>query len=147
MTPAAALLNFFSTAIVNREATDTDAENVRYWDAYPETAVPSKVTGYTNDAVFPYLTYNAPFETDCERNVSIAVNLWDYTLSEKTMNDAVSELSNAIGDGGRQILCDGGCIWLRRGTPFAQPMTDNDMKLKRRYINLTAAYHITAATD
>ena len=146
MTPAAALLKFFGNAIVNHKATDTDAENVRYWDAYPETAVPSIVAGYGHDAAFPYLTYNAPFDPDCERNVSISVNLWDYTLSEKTMNDAVSELSDAIGAGGKQILCDGGCIWLRRGTPFAQPITENDPKLKRRYINLTAAYHITAAT-
>lgn len=147
MTPAAALLDFFQHAIINHaETEDTPEAEVTYWDAYPETAVPSKVAGYDRDAVFPYLTYSAPFEPDYERNVSIAVNLWDYTFSEKSMNDAVSELSGAIGNGGRQILCDGGCIWLRRGAPFAQPISDNDPRLKRRYIIITAAYHITATT-
>lgn len=147
MTPAAALLDFFQHAIINHaETEDTSETEVKYWDAYPETAVPSKVAGYNYDAAFPYLTYNAPFEPDYERNVSIAVNLWDYTFSEKSMNDAVNELSGAIGNGGKQILCDGGCIWLRRGSPFAQPISDNDPRLKRRYIIITAAYHITAKT-
>lgn len=145
MTPAAALLDFFSNAIINHDETEAEEGTVKqHWDAYPETSVPSKAAGHSYDASFPYLTYNAPFDPDYERNVSIAVNLWDYTLSEKTMNDAVSELSNAIGNGGEQILCDGGCIWLRRGTPFSQAIPDNDPKLKHRYINITAAYHITA---
>ncbi len=134
MTHAAALYQFFNAAIDG-------------WSAYPETSVPSKAAGYSEDAAFPYLTYSAAFDPDEAREVSLPVNLWDNTLSEKRMNDAVLQLSHAIGRGGVRIPCDGGAIWLKRGTPFAQALQDEDPRIKRRYINLTAEYHLTADSD
>lgn len=134
MTPAAALHAFFSAAIDG-------------WSAYPETSVPSKAAGYDTDAAFPYMTYSAAFDPDEAREVSVSVNLWDNTLSEKRMNDAVMTLSRAIGRGGVRIACDGGAIWLKRGIPFAQSLQDEDPHIKRRYINFIVEYHLTADGD
>ena len=127
MTPAAALYQFFASAVPG-------------WDAYPETAVPSKAAGDAQDAAFPYLTYSNATSAFDEGEVGLSVNLWARTDSEKTMNDAASALSAAIGRGGATLACDGGYIWLKRGTPFAQAMADEDTAIKRRYINITAEY-------
>lgn len=132
MTPAAALYQFFASAIPG-------------WSAYSETAVPSQAAGDAYDAAFPYLTYSLPTSSFDFGEVSIAVNLWhkaanNQKIPETVMNDAANALSAAIGRGGVTLPCDGGFIWLKRGTPFAQAMQDEDTTIKRRYINITAEF-------
>lgn len=49
--------------------------------------------------------------------------------------------SLTLGISGKLPPCDGGYIWLKRGTPWCQPMIDQaDSNIKRRYINITAEY-------
>ena len=51
------------------------------------------------------------------------------------------ELSAAIGYGGVRLSCDEGYIWLKRGSPWCQNLSDEtDPFIKRRYINVTAEY-------
>lgn len=102
--------------------------------AYSASAVP-------DDATLPYLTYD--FVTSSWENgeVNLPVNMWFRTTSEKEPNAAVERLSKAIGLGGVQLPCDDGVIWLKRGSPWAQSMSDEtDKTIKRRYINVTAEY-------
>ena len=127
MTPAAALYHFFSTAVEG-------------WEAYPETSVPSKAAGYDTDAAFPYMTYSIPTSAFNAGEVSASVNLWHRTRSESVMNDAADALYDAIGRGGVRISFDGGFVWLKRGSPFAQAIAETDPKIKRRYVNLTAEW-------
>ena len=118
MTKGAALQAFFS----------------RFMDAYAASAVP-------DDATLPYLTYELITSAWGGGEVGLTVNMWFRTTSEKEPNAAVDKLSNAIGLGGVQIPCDDGVIWLKRGSPWAQSMTDaTDKTIKRRYINVTAEY-------
>lgn len=95
------------------------------------------------DAVFPWLTYEyitGAWNGD-EDTVGLTVNLWYYTESEKEPNTKAQEISEALGIGGVQIPCDGGFIWLQRGSPFCQSIRDDtDNKISRRYINITAKY-------
>jgi hypothetical protein len=101
---------------------------------YPSTAVP-------DDVVFPYGTYEAVFDSYTGGEVGLTVNLWFYTEGEATPNAKAQELSQAIGSGGKVIACDGGYIWLKRGSPWCQSLTDGtDPTIKRRYINVSAEY-------
>ncbi|MCI8933915.1 MAG: hypothetical protein HFE80_05355 [Clostridiaceae bacterium] len=119
MTKEAALYQFFSSFGL---------------EAYAETAVPE-------DAVFPYLTYQAATSAFEEGEVSLTVNLWYHTEGEATPNQKAREISKVIGQGGVVLLCDGGYIWLKRGSPFCQNLSDQtDRGIKRRYINVTAEY-------
>ena len=118
MTKGAALQAFFS----------------QFMDAYAASAVPEDVT-------FPYLTYELITSAWGGGEVGLTVNMWFRTTSEKEPNAAVDRLSKAIGLGGVQIPCDDGVIWLKRGSPWAQSLTDEtDKTIKRRYINVTAEY-------
>ena len=102
--------------------------------AYASSAVP-------NDATLPYLTYDLITSAWGDGEVGLTVNMWFRTTSEKEPNEAVDKLSKAIGLGGVQLPCDDGIIWLKRGSPWAQSLTDEtDKTIKRRYINVTAEY-------
>lgn len=102
--------------------------------AYAASAVP-------DDVIFPYLTYELITGAWDGGEVGLTVNLWFYTTGEAIPNAKAQELSGAIGYGGKLLECDGGYIWLKRGSPWCQNLTDEtDPRIKRRYINVTAEY-------
>ena len=118
MTKGSALQSFFDSIMTS----------------YAESSVP-------DNAALPYLTYELITSAWNGGEVGLTVNMWFRTTSEKEPNAAVDKLSKAIGLGGVQIPCDDGVIWLKRGSPWAQSLTDEtDKTIKRRYINVTAEY-------
>ena len=118
MTKGAALQSFFDSIMTS----------------YAASAVPGNAT-------LPYLTYDFITSAWDGGEVGLTVNMWFRTTSEKEPNEAVDKLSKAIGLGGVQLPCDDGVIWLKRGSPWAQSLTDEtDKTIKRRYINVTAEY-------
>lgn len=101
--------------------------------AYQEYSVPE-------NAEFPYLTYSVVTDS-IENNVALTANLWYRSSSWTTCNAKAEEISKYIGNGGRVVAYDGGAVWLRRGTPFAQSMNDEtDDLMRRKYINITAEF-------
>ena len=118
MTKGAALHQFFS----------------RFMTAYTTSNVPE-------DAIFPYLTYELITDSWYGGEVGITVNLWVYTESEAIPNAKVHQISQAIGAGGFFLPCDGGGIWIQRGSPWCQSLPDDTAPgIKRRYLNITAEY-------
>ena len=102
--------------------------------AYAASAVP-------DDVVFPYLTYDLIVDTWEGGEVGLTVNLWFYTESEAVPNAKVQEISEAIGSGGITLPCDGGYIWIKRGSPWCQSLRDTtDPTIKRRYLNVSVEY-------
>ena len=102
--------------------------------SYAETSVP-------DDAAFPYLTYQLALNAWDSGETALAINMWFRTTSEAIPNAKAQELSDAIGYSGITIPCDGGFIWLKRGSPWCQSMRDeSDPMIKRRYINVIAEY-------
>ena len=72
------------------------------------------VTSVPEDAVFPYLTYE------------LVVDAWD---------------GGEVGPGGKLLPCDGGYVWLKRGSPWCQSLRDEASdSIKRRYLNVTAEF-------
>lgn len=118
MTKGAALQSFFNSIM----------------PSYAESSVP-------DNAELPYLTYELITSAWNGGEVGLTVNMWFRTTSEKEPNAAVDKLSKKIGLGGVFLHCDDGVIWLKRGSPWAQSLTDEtDKTIKRRYINVTAEY-------
>ena len=104
--------------------------------AYEENSVP---TG--EDAPkFPYITYQ--LVTDSLGNeVAMTASLWYRGTSWVEANAKTEEISQRIGRKGAVLDCNGGKIWIKRGTPFAQNMGDeSDNLIKRKYLNITAEY-------
>lgn len=103
--------------------------------AYASSSVPDQ-------AEFPYITYDLVLGAWGQTEVNMPVNVWYRTESEAEPNAKVRELSEAIGLGGVTIHCDGGMLWLKKGTPWAQVMTieGEDEKVKRRYVNINIEF-------
>lgn len=107
--------------------------------AYPDTAVLNE--NGEPDVVLPYLTYTPIFDAWGGEPVSLTVDLWYCTEREDIPNAKAEEISKAIGLGGKVLRCDGGAIWLKRGSPWCQSLSDEaDRAIKRRYLNVTAEY-------
>ena len=101
--------------------------------AYEENTVPT-------DAAFPYVTYQLVTDS-FDREVAATASLWYRGESWTAINAKTEEIARFIGGGGCLLDCDGGFIWLKRGTPFAQNMGDeSDDLIKRKYINVTVEY-------
>lgn len=106
----------------------------KFLPAYPISNVPE-------DAVFPWLTYELITGAFDSGEIGLTVNLWYYTESEAVPNAKAQEIADAIGMGGTLIPCDGGAIWIKRGTPWCQSITEEgNTNIKRRYINVTVEY-------
>ena len=98
--------------------------------AYEENTVPM-------DAAFPYITYQLVTDS-FDHEVAATASMWYRGESWTAINAKTEEISAHIGLGGKLIKCDGGCIWIKLGHPFAQNMGDeSDDLIKRKYLNLT----------
>lgn len=107
----------------------------RFLPAYPVSNVPE-------DTVFPWLTYEFITGSFDSGEIDITVNLWYYTESEAVPNAKAQEIAEAIGAGGTQIPCDGGAIWIKRGSPWCQSVPEEgNTNIKRRYLNVIVEYH------
>lgn len=103
--------------------------------AYPASSVPDQ-------AEFPYITYNPVMGEWGRGEVNMTVMVWYRTESEAAPNAKVREMGRRIGHGGRQIPCDGGTIWVKRGRPWAQAVVqEDDDKVKARYVNIDMEFH------
>lgn len=93
------------------------------------------------DIPYPYLDYTAPTGFWGDGENAVTVNLWYNTSSNVVPNAKAQEIADAIGPGGYTLACDGGMVWIKRGSPWCQSLVDAVNKsIKRRYINVTVEY-------
>lgn len=101
--------------------------------AYEESAVP-------DGAEMPRITYSVSTSAFLEGETALTGSVWYRSTSWRDANAKANEISTRIGQGGIVLRCDGGAIWLKRGTPFAQSVADDDDAIRRKYINITAEF-------
>lgn len=118
----------------------------------PEAAVCEWLSGFSvpvyaatatpHDAEFPYITYDLVEGEWGGGEVNMPVNVWYRTDTETEPNAKVREISHALGIGGVTVKCDGGMLWFKKGSPWAQAVRveGEDEKVKRRYVNINVEY-------
>lgn len=101
--------------------------------AYDESSVP-------DNAVMPYITYNVV--TDGLGSVlPLHGSLWYRTTSWEGISKKAEDIAQALGENGYLIKkIDDGYVWMQKGRPFAQRMTDEDEQVRRIYVNVTAEF-------
>ena len=103
--------------------------------AYDENTVPDT----EEKPIFPYITYDAVV-SNLGTPVAMSASLWDYGTSWARITTKMTEIQSDLGRGGRIIPCDGGAIWIKQGSPFAQRMSDDNDMIRRILINIEAEY-------
>ncbi len=118
----------------------------------PEAAIYSFMNGFSipayasasvpDQAQFPYITYDLVLGEWGQPEVNMPVNVWYRTESEAQPNAKVREIGERIGMGGVLLHCDGGVLWVKKGSPWAQAVTveGEDEKVKRRYVNINIEF-------
>jgi len=105
--------------------------------AYDENTVP---TG--EDAPeFPYITHSVA--TDSIGNVvQLSGSLWYRTPTWEEIDLKAEQIAKELGEYGHKVIkIDGGYVFLVKGTPFAQRMSDpSDDMVRRIYINVLAEF-------
>lgn len=101
--------------------------------AYDENTV-------AENATFPRITYSV--STDSIGNlVILSASLWYNTRSWEDISKKADEIAAALGYGGKIIKIDNGYLWLVKGSPFAQRMSEPSDKMVRRIIlNINAEF-------
>ena len=101
--------------------------------AYDENTVPE-------GSALPYITYSV--STDSIGNmVILSASLWYRSTSWGAIQDKADEIATALGYGGKIIKIGNGYLWLTKGSPFAQRMSEPSDKMVRRIIiNINAEF-------
>lgn len=104
--------------------------------AFEENAVPSG----KDSPEFPYITYELVTD-DLGNATAMTASLWYRGTTWVPANAKADEIGARLGYAGVRLACDGGRIWLRRGTPFAQSMGDpSDDMIRRKVISVDAMF-------
>lgn len=106
-------------------------------DTYEENSV------YQMDEVpkFPYLTYEFNSDSSTGGAIPLSASLFYRTTAWVSANAKVEEISKAIGERGIVIPCDGGAIWIKRSSPFAQSSgDDSDDMVKKKILSISVEY-------
>lgn len=105
------------------------------WKAYDTATVPSEEL----DPDIPRITYDVSM-SEFLSEVSLSASLWDRSYSWERISQKADEIYEYIGLGGRIIYYSGGSIWIKRGSPFMQRMSDEDDTVRRIYILIDVEY-------
>lgn len=89
-----------------------------------------------DDAELPYLTYaNLPCDS-FGATVPMTISLWYRSTNWADISRKAEEISYGITRGGRMLTFDDGAVWIRKGTPWAQRMSDPDDSIRRIVLNV-----------
>ena len=103
--------------------------------AYDENTVPTA----DDKPSYPYITYDAVVG-NLGDFVAMSGSLWYYGTSWSQITTKLSEIAAKIGRGGYMIPIDGGALWIKRGSPFAQRVSDSNDMIRRIFINIEAEF-------
>lgn len=93
--------------------------------AYPQNQIPE-------DTAPPYLTYSKGFDRE---GYAATIHVFCRTESELVADNKADEICDAISDGGIQIPCDGGQLWITLERPKWYAAVETDRTVKHRVIN------------
>ena len=108
--------------------------------AYDENSV-FAMASQNSAPAFPYITYEVQTDSFNDNGVTLTASLWYRSTSWSAANAKKREISEFISMGGVTAPIDGGAIWIKRGSPFAQNMGDSsDDMIKRIVLNVNVEY-------
>ena len=99
---------------------------------YDENTVPE-------DAAMPRLTYSWS-ESELDAPVALSVSLWYRSKSWKDITLMAENLYDEVGYAGKVLPIVGGYLWIKRGSPFSQRVSDPDDGIRRILINFTVEF-------
>lgn len=88
---------------------------------------------------YPRISYEPVFDSIGRIN-TITASIWDRSTGWTRIMGILSKMEKSLSNGGEKANYDGGQIWLTKGTPWAQPMNDEDDSIRRMVVNIQVEY-------
>lgn len=93
-----------------------------------------------DEAKMPYITYSVSTDS-IGTPVLLTGDIWYYSESWETITKKAQAIADFIGYGYHIIKLDRGYLYITKGTPFAQRMSDEASEMVRRiHINLMCEF-------
>lgn len=110
-----------------------------FWSGYGIPAYDeNSVYSGANSPEMPYITYEAATGS-IDSDVLLTASIWYKSTSWAAISQKADEISRDIGMGGKIIPYENGALWVKRGQPFSQRMSEND-KVRRMYLNIQVEF-------
>lgn len=119
---------------------DKDIVIHRFWagfgvPAYDENSVPDEQRN-----VFPRITYDI-VQGDTFDQVAMSGSVWDRSTSWDGVYDVFNQINDSLSNGGVILPCDGGGLWIKKASPWAQRMGDeSDDSVRRIFMNISVEF-------
>lgn len=112
-----------------------------FWSGFGLNAYDEQTVYSGSDSpALPYITYEVVVG-NIENDVSLSASIWYRGTSWAPVTNKLHEIEEFLGYGGVIQKIEGGRVWFKRGSPFAQRMSDDsDSMIRRIYINVTAEF-------
>lgn len=110
--------------------------------AYEENSVPDEETMkelHPNGQVYPYITYQKIIGS-LDEPVYPTASIWTRSDSWTEADEIVNSINADLDHGGVIIKIEGGRMWIVRGNPFAQAMSDTDKTIRRYFVNIAVEF-------
>ena len=98
--------------------------------AYDENTVPDDAMSVNNGK---YITYEMS-DSEFDYPVALTASIWYKSYSWAEISQKELAIARDISRGGKLVPCDGGAIWIKKGSPWAQRMADSSSDSIRRII-------------
>lgn len=101
--------------------------------AYDTNTVP-------DDAVMPYITYETGLDS-IDNQIPLTASIWYRQLSWEDISKKAEQIAKYLQDiNPISKKIEGGRMYISRGFPFAQRMSDDDDMVRRIVLNITVEF-------
>lgn len=112
-----------------------------FWSSFDLLAIDEQSAYDERDIELPanYITYELQ-TANFGDPIQLSASLWYYSTSWEEITEKTNEIAVYIGYGGRMLEVDGGYIWVKLGSPFAQRMAVEQENYRRMILNITVDF-------
>lgn len=113
----------------------------QFWSSFGLTAYDSN--SVPDGAALPYITYDVSTSSGVENNtVYLSGSLWYNSTSWVEITNKSNSISQYLGEFGAVYPVDNGYVWIKKGSPFANRMSEPSNKnIRRININIEVDFN------
>ena len=108
-----------------------------FWNSFGLPAYDSQTV--PPDVTLPYITYETKTDS-LDNSLMLTNSIWYRSTLWRDIEQKSEDVAERLGLGGEVVKIDDGYLWLTKGSPFAQRMSDPDDSIRRIVINVRAEF-------
>ena len=111
-----------------------------FWSGFGLTAIDEN-SAYDTTIELPanYITYEVG-TANLGNPITLSADLWYRTTSWANISQKADEIAHYVGYGGRVLAIDGGYLWVKLSSPFAQRMPVEQDSIRRINMSISVDF-------